>query len=103
MTVEVVAVGSSSQRMIGFLRMSASKTRTFLEDLSNERSPLVASGDEDGDVQIEFAVTEAGPALAVRKRGQRDALGRWAIKPEFNLKAVAADLLADLGLPYAPK
>jgi hypothetical protein len=102
MTLEVIAIGSSSQRVLGFLRMSASKARTFLHDLSNERSLVLATGDEDGDVQIEFAVTEAGPALVVRKRGGRDTLGCWVITPEFDLKAVAAELLADLGLPYSP-
>ena len=54
MTIHVVAdrVGSSSSRTLGFLRMSAANARAFLTDLRNGRSPIVATGDEDGTVQI---------------------------------------------------
>jgi hypothetical protein len=99
MTIHVVAdpVGRYSAHTVGFLRMSAASARTFLTDLLNGRSPIVATGDEDGTVEIEYEITEAGPAFLVRKTGQRQALHRWAIDRSFDLKTMANELLADLG------
>ena len=34
--------------------------RSFLTDLRNGRSPILAMGDEDGDVQIEYGGTDSG-------------------------------------------
>ena len=89
MTVHIVADAS---HMLGFLRMSDENARAFLTDLRNRRS-IVATGDEDGTVQIEYEITEAGPVLSVRKLGQH----RWVIG-RFDLKTTADDLLADLGV-----
>ena len=88
MTVHIVAdaVGPSSSHTLGFLRMSAANARAFLTDLRNGRSPIVATGDEDGTVQIEFEITDAGTVLLVRKPGQRHALHRWVIDQRLDLK-----------------
>ncbi len=96
MTVHIVDVGSSS-RELGFVRMSASNARKFLADLRNDRSPCVARGDEDGDVQIDYESTAAGPVLTVRKPGERNAVHRCIIDREPDLTTIAAELLADLG------
>jgi hypothetical protein len=98
MTVDIVAdaVGSSSHT-VGFLRMSATNARTFLTDMRNGRSPIVAAGDEGGTVQIEYEITEAGPVLLVRKPGQRDASHRCVVEKTFDLNTTADELLADLG------
>ena len=63
MTVHIVAdaVGRSSSRTLGFIRMSAANARTFLAGLQNGRSPIVGTGDEDGTVQIDYEITDAGP------------------------------------------
>jgi hypothetical protein len=97
LTVHMVAgaTGSSSSQTLGFLRMSASNARTFLTNLRDDRSPIVAMGDEAGNVQIEYESSPAGPALVVRKPRERDALGRWVL--DRDLKAAANELLADLG------
>jgi hypothetical protein len=99
MTVHVVAdaVGPSSSHTLGFLRMSAANARAFLSDLRNGRSPIVATGDEDGTVQIEYEMTETGPVLLIRKLGQRHTLHRCFIDRSFDLKTTANELLADLG------
>ena len=88
MTVHIVAdaVGPSSSHSLGFLRMSAANARAFLTDLRNGRSPIVATGDEDGTVKIEYEITEAGPVLLVRKPGQRHVLHRCVIDRGFDLK-----------------
>jgi hypothetical protein len=99
MTVHIVAdtTGPSSSRTLGFLRMSGANARAFLTDLRNGRSPIVATGDEDGTVQIEYEITEAGRVLLVREPNQRHALHRWVIDPRLDLKTTATELLADLG------
>ena len=96
MTVHVVAVEQSSHTL-GFLQMSAANARRFLTDLRNGRSPIVATGDEDGTVQIKFEATESGPIFSVHQPGERCALRRWIIDPTFDIKFVADELLADLG------
>jgi hypothetical protein len=40
---------ASPSQTLGYVRMSASNARAFLADLSNDRSPIVATGDEDGE------------------------------------------------------
>jgi hypothetical protein len=99
MTVHVVAgaEGPSASHALGFLRMSAANARAFLTDLRNGRSPIVATGDENGTVQIELEITEAGPVMLVHKLGQRHALHRRIIDRRFDLKTMADELLADLG------
>jgi hypothetical protein len=99
MTVHIVAdaVGRSSSHTLGFLRMSAANARAFLTDLRNGCSPIVAMGDEDATMQIDFEITEAGPVLLVRKPGERHALHRWVIDRRLDLKTTADELLADLG------
>jgi hypothetical protein len=99
MTVHIVtdAVGSSSSHPLGFLRMSAANAKVFLSDLRNGRSPIVVTGDEDGTVQIEYEITDAGSVLVAREPGQRHALHRWVIDRTIDLKTTANELLADLG------
>ena len=99
MTVHIIvdAAGQSSSHTLGVLRMSAANARAFLTDLREGRAPIVATGDEDGTVQIEYEITDAGPVLLVRKPGQRHALHRWVIDRTIDLKATANDLLSDLG------
>jgi len=99
MTVHIVAdaAAPSSWRTLGFLRMSAANARAFLTDLRNGRSPIVATGDEDGTVQIAYEITDEGRVLSVRKPGQRCPLHLWVIDPAFDIGPMANELLADLG------
>jgi hypothetical protein len=99
MTVHIVAdaVGPSSSHALGFLRMSAGNARAFLTDLQNGCSPIVATGDEDGTVQIEYEITDAGAVMLVRKPGQRHTLHHCVIDRRSDLKTTANELLADLG------
>jgi hypothetical protein len=52
MTIHVTATESPPARTLGFLQMSAMKARVFLTDLRCARSPTVATGDEDGALEI---------------------------------------------------
>jgi hypothetical protein len=80
-----------------FLRMSAANARGFLINLRDGRSPIVATGDEDGTVQIEFESTEVGLVVSVHELGQPHAVRSWVIGRSFDIKAAANELLADLG------
>jgi hypothetical protein len=92
MTIQI----TTSSHALGFLRMSDARARAFLADLRNDCSPIVATGDEDGNVQIEYDSADAGPVLIVRTPGEATALGRWSL--DRDMKAAADELLADLGL-----
>ena len=91
MTIHVAA-GSHA---VGFLRMSASNARKFLTDLRNDQPRIVATGNEDGDVQIEYDSTGGEPVLMVRRPAERNPLGRWML--DRDLKTAVDELLADLG------
>lgn len=78
-----------------FLRMSAAKAREFLIGLRERRSPLVATGDEGGTVQIKYETTQSGSVFSVFDPGEPGAL-RGCIVDDIEL--VAAELLADLGM-----
>jgi hypothetical protein len=100
MTIHIVvadAPGQSSSATLGFLRMSAANARTFLTDLRNGCSPIVAIGDEDGTVQIEFEIMEAASVVLVREPDQRRVLHRWVFDRRLDLQITADELLADLG------
>jgi hypothetical protein len=75
----------------------SSEREEFLTNLRDGRSPVVARGDEDGDVQIEYESMEARAVLIARKPGERDALHRCIIDREADLTTIATELLADLG------
>jgi hypothetical protein len=99
MTIHIAAqpAGASSPSPLGFLRMSAAHARAFLARLRNGCSPIVATGDEDGTVQLEYEITETQPVMLVRQLAQRHTTHRCIIDDEFDLRTMADELLADLG------
>ena len=99
MTIDIAdqLARSSSPSPLGFLRMSAAHARAFLAGLGNGCSPIVATGDEDGTVQLEYEITETEPVFVVRQLAQRHTTHRCLIDEEFDLKTMADELLADLG------
>jgi hypothetical protein len=92
------AAESSAAQSLGFLRMSAANARTFLTDLRNGRFPIIAMGDEDGTVQIEFEIAETGLVLSVHNPSEPHASRRLVIEQSFDIKSIANDLLTDLAL-----
>jgi hypothetical protein len=81
MTIHIVAdaVGPSPSHMVGFLRMSAANARAFLTDLRKGRSPIIATGDEDGGAdrirdhgsRTGSVDPQAGPATRLAPLGHR--------------------------------
>jgi len=98
MTIQVVAdtVGQSSATL-GLLRMSAVAARTLLTALKDGRSPIVATGDEGGTLELVYEIAESGHAFLIRDAGECHVLSRLLIHPEFDINTVANELLADLG------
>ena len=92
-----IHVNADSTAPSSFLRMSAANARGFLINLRDGRSPIVATGDEDGTVQIEFESTEVGLVVSVHELGQPHAMRSWVIGRSFDIKDAANELLADLG------
>lgn len=92
MTVHITA----ESQPLGFLQMSAGNARAFLTNLRNGYSPIVATGDEGGTVQVEIEIAEAGLVLLIRKPGHRDAPQRWFMG-RLDFGTMADELLADLG------
>ena len=99
LTIHIAAqpARSSSPSQLGFLRMSAAHARAFLAGLRDGCSPIVATGDEDGTVQLEYGMTETEPVILVRQLAQRHTTHRCILDEEFDLKTMADELLADLG------
>jgi len=77
--------------------MSADAARTFLAGLRDRRSPIVATGDEDGTVEVMYEITDRGAMLSVRKTGGQDVLRRFLVDVESDVETLANNLLADLG------
>ena len=77
--------------------MSAATARSFLTDLRNGRSPILAMGDEAATCRSNMGSTDSEPVLKVRKPGARDVLHCWIIEKGLDLTATASELLADLG------
>jgi hypothetical protein len=98
MTIHVAATGSPSSLTLGVLQMSAVKARLFLTDLRCGRCPIVATGDEDGTVEIRYENAGSGPAFSVYEPGERCASNRYVFNLTFDMKVVVDDLLGDLGL-----
>jgi hypothetical protein len=100
MTIHIAAnpARSSAANPLGFLRMSAGHARTFLTGLRSGCSPVVATGDEDGTVEVECEFTGAAPVVLIRELAQGYKAYRCVIDDEFDLKSMANELLADLGV-----
>jgi hypothetical protein len=99
MTIHAIAnaAAPSATDTLGSLQMSAPRAREFLTDLRNGRSPIIATGDEGGTVQINYAVTTAGAVFSVHRPGERQAVCQCAVDPTCDMGFTCDELLADLG------
>jgi hypothetical protein len=98
MSIHVGTVRTSYSHRVGFIQMSAERARAFLIDLPGGRAPTIAIGDEDGTVEIRHEKIGTKSAFSVHKPGERCASHRWVLDQPFDIKLLAEELLADLGL-----
>lgn len=94
MTIHVVS-GTSDN--LGYLQMSAARAREFLIALRDARSPLVATGDENGTLEITWQSSGSGSIFSIHPLGERHVLHHCLIDQAFDMEFVTNELLADLG------
>ncbi len=83
-------------RQMPHLDLATDQAKAFLLALRDGASPIVAADGRTG-VQVEFAIAEDGPVFTVSKPGQEHTLRRFNVGWSYDVKAMAAHLLADLG------
>ena len=99
MTIHVVAhIDGDVSRTVGHLKMSARGAMRFLTDLRNRRSPIIAKGDEDGTMKIEYDLTGRQHNFSVVALGEGHVMCRVLCDVAFDVETVASHLLADLGV-----
>ena len=88
--------GDHSAQMAPYLDLATDEAKAFLLALRDGDSAIVIT-DSRGAFQVEFAIAEDGPTFTVSKPGQERASRRFNAGWNYDVKAMAAHLLADLG------
>jgi hypothetical protein len=88
--------GDDSTKKMPCLDLATDEAKAFLLALRDGDSPIVIA-DSRNAFQVEFAITEDGPTFTVSKLGQRATVRRFNAGWSYDVKAMAAHLLADLG------
>jgi hypothetical protein len=88
--------GHYSTRIMPHLDLAADEAKAFLLALRDGGSPIVIADSRNG-IQVEFAIAEDGPVFIVSKPGQEHTIRRFNAGRSYDLKTMAAHLLADLG------
>ncbi len=98
MTISITGepAGDYSAQTMPHLDLSTDEAKAFLLALRDGDSPIVIA-DSRTAIQVEFAIVEDGPVFAVSKPGQTDTTRRFNPGRSYDVKAMAAQLLADLG------
>jgi hypothetical protein len=98
MTISITGepAGDYSPQMMPHLDLATDKARAFLQALRDGASPIVIA-DSRSAFQLEFAVTQDGPTFTISKPGQERTSRKFNPGLGFDVTAMAAHLLADLG------
>jgi hypothetical protein len=98
MTISITAesAGDDPPQMMPHLDLATDEAKAFLLALRDGTSPIVIA-DSRTAFQVEFAIAEDGPTFTVSKPGQEHAARRFNAGWSYDVKAMAAHLLADLG------
>jgi hypothetical protein len=98
MTISITGepTGDDSPRMTPHLDLPTDEAKAFLLALRDGDSPIVIADSRSG-FQLEFAIAEDGPTFTVSKLGQERTSQRFNVRWRYDVKAMAAQLLADLG------
>jgi hypothetical protein len=78
------------------LDLATDQAKAFLLALRDGDSPIVIA-DSRSAFQLEFAIAEDGPVFIVSKPGQEHTYRQFNVGSSFDVKTMAAHLLADLG------
>jgi hypothetical protein len=98
MTISVTGgpTDDDAPRTMRQLDLAIDEARTFLIALRDGHSPIVIA-DSRTACQLAFAIAEDGPVFTISKPGQAHAALRFNAGRSYDVKAMAAHLLADLG------
>ena len=98
MTISVTGepAGDYSSRIMPHLELATDEAKAFLLALRDGASPIVIA-DSRTAFQVEFAIAEDGPTFTISKPGQEHTAQRFNAGWNYDVKAMAAHLLADLG------
>ncbi len=98
MTISITGkpTGDHAVQMMPNLDLATDEAKAFLLALRDGVAPIVIA-DSRTAFQVEFAIAEDGPAFTVSKSGQERAVRRFNAGRNYDVKAMAAHLLADLG------
>ncbi len=98
MTISITGepTGDYCPRMMPHLDLAIDEAKAFLLALCDGDCPIVIVDSRSG-FQIEFVVAEDGPAFIVSKSGQAHTARWFNVGRSYDVTAMAAYLLADLG------
>jgi hypothetical protein len=98
MTISITGepAGDHSPQTMPHLDLATDEAKAFLLGLRDGNPPILVADSRSG-FQVEFAIAEDGPTFTVSKPGQELTAQRFNCGSGYDVKAMAADLLADLG------
>jgi hypothetical protein len=98
MTISITGepTGDFSPQTMPQFDLATDKAKAFLLALRDGNSPIVVT-DARSAFQVEFVFAEDGPTFTVSQPGRERTLRRFNVGWSYDVKAMAADLLADLG------
>jgi hypothetical protein len=98
MTISITgeATMDASTQMMPHLDLPTDEAKAFLLALRDGSSPIVIA-DSRTAFRLEFAIAEDGPTFTVGQPGQERAARRFNVGWSYDVEAMAAHLLADLG------
>jgi hypothetical protein len=98
MTISITgeSAGDDSAQIMPHLDLTTGEAKAFLLALRDGHSPIVIA-DSRTAFQIEFAIAEDGPTFTVSKQDEQHTSRRYNAGRSYDVKAMAAHLLADLG------
>jgi hypothetical protein len=98
MTISITGepAGDFFSRTMPHLDLATDKAKTFLLALRDGDGPVVVADSRTG-FQVEYVIAADGPAFVVSKVGQAQTSRRFGAGWDYDVKTMAAHLLADLG------
>jgi hypothetical protein len=98
MTISITGdpAGDYSAQRMPHLDLATDEAKAFLLALRDGDRPIVIA-DSRTAFQVEYAVAEDGPTFTVSKPGQEHTSRRFNAGRNYDVKVMAAHLLADLG------
>jgi hypothetical protein len=98
MTISITGepTGSDATWAAPHLELTTDEAKAFLRAVHDGHSPAVAVDSRSG-FRVEFAIADDGPGFTVNLPDRAESFRRFNAGRSFDVKAMAAHLLADLG------